>query len=120
METTERLRATGSTDRVSIARRALAGVLGVGYIAACIAGAALDSTGGGSDLTLWLLLLGGGGALVLAGSFALASRGALGVALTVIGATAGALALFWSAIAPALAIALIVLSIIGLRRGERR
>ena len=116
METTERLRTTGSTDRVSIATRALAGMLGVGYIAAGIVGAALDSTGGGSDLAVWLLLLVGGGVLVLAGSFVLASRGALGVALTVIGATAGALALFWSAIVPVLAITLVVLSIVGLRR----
>ena len=120
METTERLRTTGTTDRVSIALRALAGVLGIGYIAAGLAGAALDTTGGGSDLAVWLLLLIGGGALVLGGSFASASGNALGVALAAIGAAAGALALFWTAIVPVLAIAFVVLSVISLRRRGSR
>jgi len=91
-------------------------VLGIGYVAAGIVGAALGTTGGAGDLALWLLLLVGGGGLVLAGSFALASRGALGVVLTAIGAAAGALALFWSVIVPILAIALVVVSVLSARR----
>ncbi|MBM2823621.1 MAG: hypothetical protein HW413_2367 [Thermoleophilia bacterium] len=104
-------------DRVSTATLALAGLLGVGYIAAGVVGAAADATGGdGSDLAFWLVFLVGGGALVLIGSFLFGSRPMPSVVLTSVGALAGALALFWSVIVPVLALALVVLSVVRARR----
>lgn len=106
-----------SSDRISIATQVLAAVLGVGYIAAGVVGAALGVTDSdGSDLAFWLALLVGGGTLVLIGSFALVARPVLGAALTAVGAVAGALALFWSVLVPVLALALIVLAVIRARR----
>ncbi|HLG08838.1 MAG TPA: hypothetical protein VI409_09260 [Gaiellaceae bacterium] len=104
-------------DRVSTATPALAGLLGVGYLVAGVVGAAAGATGGdGSDLAFWLVFLVGGGALVLAGSFVFGSRPAISVVLTSVGALAGAAALFWSVIVPVLALALVVLSIVRVRR----
>jgi hypothetical protein len=106
-----------SSNRISTATQVLAAVLGVGYIAAGVAGAAFDVTGGdGSDLAFWLVFLVGGGALVLIGSFVLGSRPVLSAVLTSVGALAGAVAVFWSVIVPVLALALVVLSIARVRR----
>ena len=103
-------------DRVSTATQVLAAVLGVGYIAAGVVGAALDATGGDrSDLAFWLLFLVGGGALVLIGTFALGSP-VLSAVCTSVGALAGAVAIFWSVVVPMLALALVVLSIFRARR----
>jgi hypothetical protein len=102
---------------VSTATLALAGLLGVGYIAAGVVGAVADATGGDrSDLAFWLVFLVGGGALVLIGSFLFGPRPMPSVVLTSVGALAGALALFWSVIVPVLALALVVLSVVRARR----
>jgi hypothetical protein len=118
--TTEGIRMSGrSSGRIATATQVLAAVLGVGYIAAGLVGAALDSTGGdGSDLAFWLAFLVGGGALVLIGTFLLGSRPALSAALTSVGALAGAVAVFWSVIVPVLALVLVVLCIARARRAS--
>jgi len=115
---TEGMRMSGrSSDRISMATQVLAAILGVGYIAAGVVGAALEVTDGDrSDLAFWLALLVGGGALVLIGSFVLGSRPVLSAVLTSVGALAGAVAVFWSVIVPVLALALVVLSIARARR----
>jgi len=101
---------------VSTATEVLAAILGVGYLAAGIVGAAAGATGGDrSDLAFWLAFLVGGGALVLIGSFVLGSRPVLSAALTSVGALAGAVAIFWSVIVPVVALALVVLSIVRAR-----
>ncbi len=109
---------TAGRDGVTIASQVLAGVLGIGYVAAGLAGVVLGGTGGGTDLAIWLGLLVGGGALVLVGSFAL-RPGTPGVLATAIGSVAGALALFWSVLVPVLAVALVVLSVLRARRAAR-
>lgn len=116
--TTEGMRMSGrSFGRISTATQVLAAILGVGYIAAGVVGAALGVTDGeGGSLAFWLTFLVGGGALVLVGSFALASRGAVSVVVTAIGAAAGALALFWSVIVPVAAAVLVVLIVVDARR----
>ena len=116
--TTEGMRTSGrSSDRIAIATKVLAVVLGVGYIAAGVLGAAFEATDGDrSDLAFWLVFLVGGGALVLIGSFVLGSRPVLSAVLTSVGALAGAVAVFWSVIVPVLALALVVLSIARARR----
>jgi len=106
-----------SSGRIATASQVLAAVLGVGYIAAGVVGAAFDVTDGdGSDLAFWLVFLVGGGALVLIGSFVLGSRPVLSAALTSVGALAGAVAVFWSVIVPVLALTLVVLCIARARR----
>jgi hypothetical protein len=119
--TTEGIRVReGRVERLAAASRALAALLGVGYIAAGVVGAALGATGGDrGDLAVWLLLLAGGGALVLVGSFALEQRSGLAVTVTAIGAAAGALALFWTVIVPVLAAALVALIVVDARRRSR-
>jgi len=116
--TTEGMRTSGrSSGRIATATRVLAAILGVGYIAAGVLGAAFEVTDGDqSDLAFWLVFLVGGGALVLIGSFVLASRPVLSAVLTSVGALAGAVAVFWSVIVPVLALALVALSIARVRR----
>jgi hypothetical protein len=104
-------------DRIATATAVLGVVLGVGYMAAGIAGWILDATDGDNrNLAFWLALLVGGGAAILLGVFRTRSP-ALSIALTAIGAFAGALALFWSILVPILAAALIVLVVLRSRRG---
>lgn len=114
----EGVRASGrSSDRVAMATQVVAAILGVGYIAAGVVGAAVDATGGdGSDLAFWLAFLAGGGTLVLVGSFVLRSRPVLSATLTSVGALAGAVAVFWSIIVPVLALVLVTLCIVRARR----
>jgi len=93
-------------------------VLGVGYLVAGIGGWIADATDGdGSDLVVWLLLLVGGGILVLASLYARTLPPAAGLALGVVGALAGALAIFWSIVGPLLALAFCVLLVRRFRRG---
>ena len=117
---TEGVRTSGrSSDRIANAIKVLAAVLGVGYIAAGVVGAAVDATGGdGSDLAFWLAFLVGGGGLVLIGAFGLGSRPLLSAVLTSVGALAGAVAVFWSVIVPVLALVLVVLCIAGAHRAS--
>jgi hypothetical protein len=103
-------------NRVTMATRIVALVLGIGYVVSGIVGAFAFGATDGSDTFWWLLLLVGGGALVLAGAFVLDSRRILSVAVTIVGALAGALALFWSVVAPVLAIVLALLTIVRARR----
>jgi hypothetical protein len=103
---------------VATATQVLAWALGIGYVAAGVAGVALGAADGGRDLAVWLGLLVGGGALVLAGSF-LFRPGMFGVLATAIGSVAGALALVWSVVVPVLALALVALSVVRARRAAR-
>jgi hypothetical protein len=104
-------------DGVTKATTWLGGLTAVGFAAAGIGGAIAGATGGdGTDLAVWLLLLLGGSALVLAGVRMLASRPWGAVASFAIGGLLGSLALFWSVIAPVIAIVLVVLAVIGARR----
>jgi hypothetical protein len=105
-------------DGISKAVVVVGVVLAVGYIAAGVIGWIADVTDGdGSDLAFWLLLLMGGGLLILLGLFKFTSPPLLAIALVAVGAIAGSLAVFWSVIAPILALVLIVLMIVRLRRG---
>ena len=70
-----------------------------------------------SDQVLWLVLLLVGGALLLLGLRSFQRSPWAGVALISLGALAGALVIFWTVLAPVLAIALIVLSVLYARRG---
>ena len=103
-------------DWITTGTALLGAVLGLGYIVSGIVGWIANVADDG-DLAFWLLFLVGGGALVLLGVFRMRSP-ALSIALTAIGAVAGALALFWSVVVPILAAALIVLVIMRSRRAS--
>lgn len=109
-------------DRLTTATVALGLLLGIGYIAAGLIGWIADVTDGdGSDLAFWLTFLVGGGVLVLLGTWGREAWRWGAVALLTIGALAGAVALIWSIIAPLLAVVLIALAIVSVRRhGGRR
>ncbi len=103
-------------ERLATWTRWLGVVLGVGYLVAGIGGWIGDVTDGdGSDLAFWLVFLCGGGILVLASLFAPLPRG-VALALGIIGALAGAVAVFWSVFVPLLAIAFVVLLVLRFRR----
>ena len=104
-------------DRITTAAYWLALVLCIGYAASGIIGWAADVTDGdGSDLAFWLLFLFGGAVLILAGLFVARRWTAMSVALVSVGAIAGAVALFWSILAPLLALALVGLAFAASRR----
>ena len=103
-------------DWITTGTALLGAVLGLGYIVSGIVGWIANVADDG-DLAFWLLFLLGGGALVLLGVFRMRSP-VLSIALTAIGAVAGALALFWSVVVPILAAALIVLVIMRSRRAS--
>jgi hypothetical protein len=69
-----------------------------------------------SDQAVWVLLLAGGGALLLAGLRLFRGSPRLGATLVSLGAVAGALALFWTLAVPIVGIALVVLSVMNARR----
>ena len=79
-------------------------VIGIGYIALAVIGLIVGVSDDGSDLTFWVGLLLGGGLLVLAGLFRVKPQGWLPVVLVTVGAAAGALAVWWSAVVPILAL----------------
>ncbi|MDQ3992270.1 MAG: hypothetical protein M3229_01285 [Actinomycetota bacterium] len=101
-------------ERLSTWTQWLGVVLGAGYLVAGIVGWVADAAEG-SDLVFWLAFLLGGGILVLGSLFARLPRG-LDLAAGIVGAIAGALPLFWSVIAPLLAIAFVVLLVLRFRR----
>jgi hypothetical protein len=68
------------------------------------------------DEILWYVFLVGGGALLLAGLWFFQRSPWTGAVLVSLGAIAGGLALFWTVLAPVLAIALVVLSVLCARR----
>jgi hypothetical protein len=104
-------------DKLTTAAYWLALVLGIAYAAGGIIGWAADvADGDGSDLAFWLLFLLGGAALILVGLF-VARRWSWSSAILIsIGAAAGALALFWSILAPLLAVVLIALAVAAARQ----
>ncbi len=110
----------GRRDGVATATTALGVLMGIGLAAAGSAGWLADVTDGdGSDMFFWLLLLVGGGAIVLAGVATLRTRPWGSVAAFAVGGIAGSLALFWSVVAPVLAITLLVLGVVHARRATR-
>lgn len=107
------------TDRITTAILVIGGVLGVAYVAAgIIGGIAIDwGDSRGADRALWIAFLAGGGALLLAGLWALRNASPwVAAALVSIGAVAGAVAMFWSVLVPLGAILLVVLSVVRARR----
>lgn len=104
-------------DRTSTATVVLGTILGIGFLAAGIAGWLFDVTDGdGSDLVLWVVFLVGGGVIVLAGVGMLRARPWPAAAAFVVGGLMGSLALFWSVLVPIAAIALAVLGVVLARR----
>jgi hypothetical protein len=103
-------------DRRQLWTRWLGLLLGVGYLAAGIGGWIGDVTDGDNgDLVVWLLLLVGGGALLLLGLLATGLPRGAALALQIVGALAGALALLWSILVPILAIVFVVLTVLQAR-----
>jgi hypothetical protein len=104
-------------DNITTAAYVLGVVLCVAYAAGGIIGWAADVTDGdGSDLAFWLVFLFGGAALIFAGLFLTRRWTRTSIFLVSVGALAGALALFWSIIAPVLALALVGLALMAGRR----
>jgi hypothetical protein len=103
-------------DRRELWTRWLGLLLGVGYLAAGIGGWIGDVTDGDNgDLVFWLLFLVGGGALLLLGLLATGLPPRATLALQIVGALAGALALLWSILVPILAIVFVVLTVLQAR-----
>lgn len=95
----------------------LALLLALGLFVAAVLGLALGVTEETSDTIFWVLFLGAGTLLILAGISAFArSSPWLGLILITLGAIAGSVALFWSVIVPIAAILLIVLAVRDARR----
>ena len=108
-----------STGAITTAILVIGGVLGVAYVAAGIVGGiAIDwGESAGADQALWITFLAGGGALLLAGLWALRNASPwLAAGLVSVGAVAGAVAMFWSVLVPLGAILLVVLSVVRARR----
>ncbi len=108
-----------STDRITTTILVVGGVAAIVYLAAgIIGGIAMDwDESSGGDRAAWIVLLTGGGVLLLAGLWAVRNASAwLAAALVSVGAVAGAVAVFWSILAPLGAIALVVLSVVRARR----
>lgn len=73
---------------------------------------------GVADQVLWVVFIAGGGLLVIAGLRSIETSPRLGATLISVGGFAGALALFWTLLAPLAAVALTVLSIRAARRSR--
>ena len=106
-------------DRITATLVIVGGIAALTYVAAGIVGAILidwdDSAGG--DRALWVGFLVGGGALLLAGLWALRRASPwVAAALVSVGAIAGAIAMFWSVLVPVAAIVRVVLSVLRARR----
>lgn len=99
----------------------LAAVTGVLYLVVGVAGGIWpghwDDTGA-ADQIVWVVLGVAGGALVLAGWRLLDRSPKLAATLICVGAVVGALPIFWTVVAPALALALVVLSVVYARRAD--
>jgi hypothetical protein len=99
---------------------ALGAVAGTAYLLAGVLGGAFWPShweeASRADQVLWLIFLGGGGLLVLAGLRLFARSPWTGAALVSVGAVAGAVPLFWTLAVPLVAIALVALSIKYARR----
>jgi hypothetical protein len=106
-------------DRLTTAAYWLALVLAACYALAGIIGWIANAAEGG-DLAFWLGLLLGGAVLILAGLFLAPRWSVTSVVLLGIGGLAGALALWWSVVAPILAIVLIGLAVAAARRNREQ
>ena len=93
----------------------LAFVLAVVYTVAGAIGvfADFDDT---SDVVIWLVLLWGGAALLIACIFLVAAESTLSAALMSLGAAAGGLALFWTLVIPVAVAAIVAMSFAIARR----
>jgi len=96
-------------------------ILAALYVAAGIVGGALiDFDGDVSDRVLWIVFLLGGAAILGAGLYLLRDAATVGAAIAIaVGALAGAVPLFWTALVPLVAIALAVTSIVYTRGRSR-
>jgi len=88
------------------------------YLIAGVAGffADFDST---SDTVIWLVLLWGGAALIVAGIFLAEASGWLAATLMSVGAVAGGLALFWTILVPVAVASIIAMSFVIARRSPK-
>lgn len=74
---------------------------------------------GVADQVLWVIVITGGGLLLIAGLRSIERSPRLGAVLISLGGVAGAVPLFWTLVAPLVAIALIVLSILSARQMQK-
>ncbi len=98
----------------------LGGLLALAYLAGAVLGGVLidwEDDGGDADRLFWMLFLIGGAVLLAAGLFVgNRSPSWLAAALISVGAIAGAIPTFWTIVIPIAAIALVVLSVLWMRR----
>lgn len=105
-------------DLLSTWTRRLGLLLGIGYLAGGIGGWIGDVTDGdGGELAFWLIFLVGGGVLLLASLLVDSLPRGVALVLGIVGALAGALALFWTIVVPLLASALVVMLVTRFRGG---
>jgi predicted membrane-bound mannosyltransferase len=106
-----------TSARLSRIHRGLIALLVTVYFVAGVVGffVDIDKT---RDLVLWVLLLWGGAALILAGALLRIVPGWLSIALVTVGATAGALALVWTVVVPLAAAVLVALTFSLTRREQ--
>jgi hypothetical protein len=96
----------------------LASILaGASILLGLIVGAAADFDDG-SDRGFWITFLVLSGLLIFAGLWLIDRNGWLGVALIIVGSILGSIAIFWSIIYPLVAIVVIALAILWVRRAE--
>ena len=96
-------------------------VTGIVYLAAGVLGAWWPGhwdDAPASDQVIWAVLLIGGGVALLAGLRLIERSPWLGAVLVSVGAVAGALVVFWTIIVLAVAVALVVLSVVYARRAS--
>jgi hypothetical protein len=108
-----------TNGRLETALRGLGLFVGVAYVIVGIAGGYWPGhwdDAAASDQIVWVLLLVGGGAAVLAGLRFLPRSPKAGATLISLGAVLGALPIFWALLPLLLAVALIVLSVMYARR----
>jgi hypothetical protein len=96
----------------------LASILaGASILLGLIVGVAADFDDG-SDRGFWITFLVLSGVLIFAGLWLINRNGWLGVGLIIVGAILGSIAIFWSIIYPLVAIVVIALAILWVRRAE--
>ena len=102
-----------TANRLALWTNGLGLLLGVGYLFAGVFGWIVDvADGDRGDLTFWLVLLVGGGALVLAGLFYAGLPRGVALTFAIVGALAGAVALIWSILVPLVAVVFVVLLVL--------
>lgn len=107
-----------STQMVQKALFILGGITAVVYFLATIIAGDIHMSEDGSSSSepvLWRVVLVGGGLLLIAGLWLVQRSPWVGAALISLGAVAGAVPIFWIVVAPFMALALVVLSLINAR-----